>query len=376
MVGKARDRRDKKQRFAEEETSAFPRSNRSTQQNTEVAALNKKIHRLDEAKRRVNLTIKIFLCAFAVTRGYSTFSKVYGRRWGIVTAKDHAFQHRTDNNKMGLKKHVVPREMLQAFGVYPNIFNITEEMRSQFHPVIKFPARENVSIDSSTCLSPGGKLNEVYDYIIKDHTGKVDNSILVGEKKVPQLLATQEECVAHAKAFPNPIKGYDVGRYDEDRRGMYTSALFDDTNGNNEMGMRRTIHVGIDLGAPVGTEVYAFEDGIVHSVGYNPEIGDYGHVIVIEHTLCSSTKIYALYGHLAKSVLKIKCGDKIGKGQVIGHIGNTDENGGWTGTHVHFQLAKNPPKKKHDMPGAVTVVDRDAALLEYVDPRYILGELH
>ena len=161
---------------------------------------------------------------------------------------------------------------------------------------------------------------------------------------------------------------------------MYTSSFFVDGSKNTEMS--RTLQVGLDIGAPVGTEVYAFEDGVVHSVGYNPDVGDYGHVIVIEHTLSSpandgrGTKVYALYGHLAKFVINIKAGDKITKGQVIGRIGNTDENGGWTGAHLHFQVAVNPPMKEHDMPGTVTLVDRNVALLEYADPRYILGELY
>ena len=271
----------------------------------------------------------------------------------------------------------VPKELLQPFGAYPNTLKITEEMRSQFHAVIKLPLRENLCADESTHTPPPGKLNAVYDYIVRDFTGKVDNSMILGNKKFPHLLPTRDEAIHHAKAFPtNSMKGFDVGRYDEDRRGMYTSALFDDSTGSGNEDMRRTVHVGIDIGAPIGTEIHSFEGGIVHSVGYNPDVGDYGYVIVIKHTLSSSTKAYALYGHLAKSVLKAKAGETIAKGQVIGYIGNTDENGGWTGTHLHFQVAVNPPMKQHDMPGTIRLVDRNVLLLEYIDPRYILGELY
>jgi hypothetical protein len=45
------------------------------------------------------------------------------------------------------------------------------------------------------------------------------------------------------------------------------------------------------------------------------------------------------------------------------------------GTHLHFQLAVHPPKT-HDMPGVVTLKGRDEALLEYLDPRYVLGNLY
>ncbi|KAL7519811.1 hypothetical protein ACHAWX_004564 [Stephanocyclus meneghinianus] len=361
----------------------------SAKRNLEVVALTQKIRRLDTAKRKLHVIVKFILCAVVLGRGYSIFTKASGRRRRQNTGTAgwfNAFQHvkvRKNNGRMiDSERFLVPKELMQPFGAYPNIFNITQEMRHQFHPVVKFPRRKNLSQDDSTCISHGRKLNETFDYIVKDFTGKgaTENTITVGGKKLPQLLPSREEAIAHAKAFPNPSKGYDIGRYDEDRQGMYTSSLFVD--GNNGTGMRRTLHVGLDIGAPVGTEVYAFEDGVVHSVGYNPDVGDYGHVIVIEHTLSSraengrGVKVYALYGHLAKCVINIQSGDKITKGQVIGRIGNTDENGGWTGAHLHFQVAVNPPMKEHDMPGTVTLVDRDVALLEYADPRYILGELY
>ena len=71
----------------------------------------------------------------------------------------------------------------------------------------------------------------------------------------------------------------------------------------------------------------------------------------------------------------------------------------FVGTHLHFQLALNPPTT-HDMPGVVSVADRSEALLEYIgkifdaapevlrcansftdnkpltDPRFVVGELY
>mmetsp|Transcript_6726 Transcript_6726/g.9804 ORF Transcript_6726/g.9804 Transcript_6726/m.9804 type:complete len:325 (+) Transcript_6726:113-1087(+) len=285
----------------------------------------------------------------------------------------------------------VPQATLQAFGSYPNLLNITHEMRENFHPVVKLPKRKkwkdwlhkriksrtyNVNDSNNSCDESLRGLMNIYNYIVKDYTGKSnkDNDVtLPGGKKVPQLLPTREEALEFAKTQKKQSKLlFDVGRYDEDRRGMYTSSLFDARDEEK----RRTIHVGIDIGGPVGVKIYSFVDGVIHSLGYNEAIGDYGHVIVVEHQISESSKCWALYGHLDANSIKGKhVGQKIKKGEVIGGIGDTSENGGWTGTHLHFQVAMTPPST-HDMPGVVSLKDREDALLEYVDPRYILGKLY
>lgn len=287
----------------------------------------------------------------------------------------------------------LPQATLQPFGSYPNLLNITNEMRENFHPVVKLPKRKkwkewlHKRIKSSNTRNEDDSNNNscddesqrglmnIYNYILKDYTGtnNKDNDVtLPGGIKVPQLLPTREEAKEFAEDQKQQSKLFDVGRYDEDRRGMYTSSLFD----AKDVEKRRTIHVGIDIGGPVGVKIYSFEDGVIHSLGYNEAIGDYGHVIVIEHQISESSRCWALYGHLDANSIKGKhAGQKIKKGEVIGGIGDTSENGGWTGTHLHFQVAMTPPPT-HDMPGVVHLKDREDALLEYVDPRYILGELY
>jgi len=170
---------------------------------------------------------------------------------------------------------------------------------------------------------------------------------------------------------------FDVGRYNERRRAMYTSSLFGDsdpwTSSSCEEGTR-DIHIGVDVGGPVGTPVCSVADGVVHSAGYNSADLDYGHVVVVEHEW-NERRVWALYGHLSsESTASKRPGDAIARGDVLGWMGDKDENGGWP-THVHFQLSLEEPRT-HDMPGVVSSAQHAQALQTYPDPRLVLGQLY
>tara|TARA_Y100000996_G_scaffold19926_1_gene14701 strand:- start:52 stop:633 length:582 start_codon:yes stop_codon:yes gene_type:complete len=158
---------------------------------------------------------------------------------------------------------------------------------------------------------------------------------------------------------------FDIGRYDELRPGMYSTELFSDG---------RFLHVGIDIGAPVGTPCMAFDDGEISHFGYNPDDGDYGYVVITKHII-DGRSVWALYGHLdSKSIENKEIGQKISKGEVICWMGDKHENGGWE-SHLHFQLSLKEPET-HDMPGVVSPDNRDQALEDYPDPRLVLGPIY
>jgi murein DD-endopeptidase MepM/ murein hydrolase activator NlpD len=157
-----------------------------------------------------------------------------------------------------------------------------------------------------------------------------------------------------------------VGRYDERRVGMYTDPLF--------TADARDLHVGVDIAAPVGVAVHAFDDGAVHRFGYNPAAGDYGWTLVTAHAHGGRT-LYALHGHLAaRSCEGRREGQRVRRGEVIAWIGDRHENGGWN-PHLHFQLSWERPEVA-DLPGVVRFADRAQALARYPDPRGVLGPLY
>src|SRR4051812_31917756 len=91
------------------------------------------------------------------------------------------------------------------------------------------------------------------------------------------------------EAFRASTSLYAIGRYNEKRVGIYTTDLF---------GGVRNVHVGIDIGAPVGTECRAFYDGTIFLQGFNGAAGDYGYTIITRHEL-DGVELFALWGHLA-----------------------------------------------------------------------------
>jgi murein DD-endopeptidase MepM/ murein hydrolase activator NlpD len=165
--------------------------------------------------------------------------------------------------------------------------------------------------------------------------------------------------------WTQPETEFSVGRYDEVRPNLYNTDLF---------GGERNVHIGIDIGGPVGTPCMAFMDGLISHFGYNPEDGDYGNVLITEHEI-DGFPVWALYGHLSKTSIEGKqIGQRIEAGEVIAWFGEYEENGGWE-PHLHFQLSLIKPDT-HDMPGVVAPEDRERALNDYPDPRLVLGQIY
>lgn len=88
------------------------------------------------------------------------------------------------------------------------------------------------------------------------------------------------------------------------------------------------MHYGIDFKANRGTPVYATADGIVEFAGYHKSSG-FGKLIILNHNFGFKT----YFAHL--DAVKVKNGDFISKGQLIGNSGNTGLS---TGPHLHYEI--------------------------------------
>src|SRR5579871_2969089 len=89
-------------------------------------------------------------------------------------------------------------------------------------------------------------------------------------------------------------------------------------------------HAGLDFAAPQGTPIYATANGTVETAG-NTGNG-YGNHVVINNGYGYST----LFGHMFK--VKVKPGQKVKRGEVIGYVGSTGKS---TGPHCHYEVHRN-----------------------------------
>ncbi|KEK23739.1 peptidoglycan DD-metalloendopeptidase family protein [Bacillus gaemokensis] len=90
-------------------------------------------------------------------------------------------------------------------------------------------------------------------------------------------------------------------------------------------GTRHGKHYGIDIAASIGTPVAAIRGGTVTKSYFS---NSYGHVVFIKHG-----EYEAVYAHLNKRY--VVQGTRVGRGEVIGEVGNTGES---RGAHLHLEV--------------------------------------
>ncbi|WP_172329330.1 DUF5930 domain-containing protein [Mangrovicoccus sp. HB161399] len=86
------------------------------------------------------------------------------------------------------------------------------------------------------------------------------------------------------------------------------------------------MHEGVDFAAAYGTPVRSTADGVVTYAGW---MSGYGRLVTVRHEFGIETR----YGHMSK--IKVKVGQKVSKGEVVGAMGNSGRS---TGTHLHYEV--------------------------------------
>ncbi len=90
------------------------------------------------------------------------------------------------------------------------------------------------------------------------------------------------------------------------------------------------LHDGTDFGAGCGTPIHAAASGVITDRYYN---GGYGNRLFLSNGVIKGSSITTVYNHLSR--YKVRVGQRVKKGQVIGYVGTTGYS---TGCHLHFMV--------------------------------------
>ena len=149
------------------------------------------------------------------------------------------------------------------------------------------------------------KNRQVAAYPYPKTKGPPDNYKTRRSKKVPELKAPPRT----SSRFLWPVRGKVISRFGRKKGGLYND--------------------GLNIAAAAGSPVRASENGVVAYGG--SELAGFGKLILIKH----SGGYVTAYAH--NSVLLVKRGQKVRRGQIIAKVGST---GAVARPQLHFEIRK------------------------------------
>ncbi|MDR0561840.1 MAG: M23 family metallopeptidase [Spirochaetaceae bacterium] len=160
--------------------------------------------------------------------------------------------------------------------------------------------------------TPDGVLQEVYD--VRRLSGYLSSAV-EPIKEIGVLLDSQSALLTEIPSIW-PIKG-----------GIGHISMFFGQNENPFTG-QYYIHKGVDLSTyRQGDPIVATADGQVVTIDY--EHSGFGNNVIIKH----KHGFYTRYAHML--TIRVKTGQRVQQGEVIGYIGNTGLS---TGPHLHYEV--------------------------------------
>jgi murein DD-endopeptidase MepM/ murein hydrolase activator NlpD len=106
----------------------------------------------------------------------------------------------------------------------------------------------------------------------------------------------------------------------------------------------------IDIAMPVGSAVHAARDGVVINVahkffrgGTTQEVRDEANFVQVLHDDGTT----AVYAHLQLNTVRVRPGQRVGRGEYIANSGNTGYS---SGPHLHFVVLRNAGLRSESVP--------------------------
>jgi murein DD-endopeptidase MepM/ murein hydrolase activator NlpD len=250
---------------------------------------------------------------YVVQKGDSVFaiSREFGLQpESILWANFDTLQDDPQNLSVGITLNIPPTDgVYYKVTKYDTLEKIASKFRVYVEDIVMWPGNKldflNPKIEVGKYLMIPGGTGEVRQWIIPDiakgKSGTLANSKILG----PGACDTGEGGAVGTGGFIWP-----TGNAHKISGNDYWSG-----------------HLGIDIAALTGDYILAADSGVVVYAG--PIGGGYGNFVMIDH----GNGYRTAYAH--NSVVTVRCGQSVTKGQTIARAGST---GNSTGPHLHFEV--------------------------------------
>ena len=254
------------------------------------------------------LSIKLILVSFFLTPLNNNAGENLFYRGGIFISEITKYSH-------------------EAGFTFHNSKVLTYEKEGKFYLIFGIPYKSKIG--KNTYLLKNGNKDYPVKFTIHDKEYATQRISVAkkytepSEEIINRVLKEKKELmVARSKwidmkvdlDFVLPVEGITTGVYG-------TRRFYNGKEGN--------YHNGLDIAAPIGTEIVAPSSGRVLLTGdyfYN------GKFIYIDH----GQNLKSIFIHLNK--INVNVGDILKKGQIIGEVGSTGKS---TGPHLHWSVTLN-----------------------------------
>lgn len=205
-------------------------------------------------------------------------------------------------------KTLLESEKLHVKTTVGTVYHVTKEFETVEEP-------DDTLVKGSRKTVTEGEVGEYEVSALIEYT----NGVETGQSILSETVVS-EPVAEVVKVGTKEIPNMGTGSFIKPAQGKLTSGYG---------GRWGRMHNGIDIGAPVGTQIKAADTGVVIFAGYK---GSYGNLIKIDH----KNGYVTYYAHC--SSLAVTEGESVVQGQLIGYVGNT---GNSTGPHCHFEIQQN-----------------------------------
>jgi murein DD-endopeptidase MepM/ murein hydrolase activator NlpD len=263
----------------------------------------------------LHITFMSFFCFIAVLVGLAGVFVWYGTSYtpsrGTFTGKDSRLQDtQASLDQLRDETALLLREA-KGFetALSGTLSSLGSDIGGRNNPQ---PGSGDLSSFFDITETPEGILQEVQD--VRKLAGYL-SSVVEPVKEIGTLLNAQSALLTEIPSIW-PIKG-----------GIGHISMFFGQNENPFTG-QYYIHKGIDLSTyRQGDPIVATADGQVVTVDY--EHSGFGNNVIIKH----KHGFYTRYAHML--TIRVKTGQRVQQGEVIGYIGNTGLS---TGPHLHYEV--------------------------------------